>query len=230
MLMASFGIDLYDDEAGTLQISESKLADFFAWLKYAVDQGALPGDLTDWSWDEVHQAFRGEDSFMKFHGIWNVPPQQEAMNLPDAETYFHKIGWLNSPPAEKGGRSANLSHPIVYAVNPDSEHKDLAALLVAIAIQSYFNTEHAVTTAHTSIHYSQAAMPAYQQAWYLAAATPMLARATFLPNHPDIALFNAIIFKGIQSVETGRLDPKEAAAFVIDELDADLGGTVAILD
>ena len=73
-------------------------------------------------------------------------------------------------------------------------------------------------------------MPAYKEAWSLAAATPMLARATFMPNHPDIGPFNAIIYKGIQGVETGRIDPKEAVAFVLDELEAELGDSVVLID
>ncbi len=231
MLMASFGIDLYDEDQNKLQISESKLADFFTWVKYAVDQGVLPDNITAWSWDEVHQAFRGEDSFMKFHGIWNVPTQQEVMNLPDAEAYFHKIGWLNSPAAEKGGQPANLSHPIIYVVSATSEHPELAAYLVGLASQPYLNTEHAVTTGHTPINYGQQSMPRFvEDGWALRAGAPMLKYSTFMPNHAQIGPYNAIIYKGLQAVETGRLDPKEAAVFVVDEMESELGDDVIILD
>ncbi len=231
MAMASFGFDPFDEESGKLQASESALAAFYGWLKYAVDQGALPENMTSWSWDSVHAAFRGGESFMKFHGIWNVNDQLEAFGISTEDEYFHKLGWVHSPAAERGGRPANLSHPIVYVVNPSSEHADLAALLVAIASQGYFNTPHAVTTNHTPINFSQAAMPRFvEEGWSLRAGTPMLEYATFMPNHTRIGEFNAVIYKGIQGVETGRLSPEEGAAFVVEELESELGGDVVILD
>jgi inositol-phosphate transport system substrate-binding protein len=231
MLMASFGIDLYDEEQNKLQIAQSKLTHFFKWLKYSVDAGALPANMTAWSWDEVHASFRADKtSFMKFHGIWNVPPQLEARGL-DKDTYFKEIGWLNSPPEEKGGKPANLSHPIIYVVSAKSEHPELAAYIVGLASQSYLNTEHAVTTGHTPINHSQASMPRFiEDGWALRAGTPMLKYSTFMPNHSMIGQYNAIIYKGIQAVETDRLSPEDAAAFVVEEMESELGDEVMIQD
>ena len=72
MLMKSFGIDQYDAEAGKLQMSESKLAAFFEWLKYSVDQGVIPANMTAWSWDEVHASFRHRQD-----GVHQVPRHLE---------------------------------------------------------------------------------------------------------------------------------------------------------
>ncbi len=91
-------------------------------------------------------------------------------------------------------------------------------------------TGHAVTTSHIAIQHGQTAMPAYRAAWSLLAATPMLKRSTFLPNHVMIGQYNAVIYKGIQGVETGRLSVEEGADFIIDELQAELGEEVDILD
>lgn len=231
MIMASFGIDLYDEEQGKLQMSESRLAAFYDWLKYSVDAGVIPSNMTAWSWDEVHASFRQDKtSFIKFHGIWNVPAQLETRGL-DKDTYFNEIGWMHAPAGEQGGEPANLSHPIIYAVSPLSEHAELAAYVVGLASQPVLNTEHAVTTGHTPITYGQAAMPKFiEEGWALQAGTPMLEYATFMPNHARIGEYNAIHFKGIEAVETGQLDPKEAAAFVVEELEAELGDDVIILD
>ncbi len=231
MLMASFGIDLYDEAQAKLQMSESKLAAFFDWLKYAVDQGVLPENMTTWEWDAVHAAFRTERStFMKFHGIWNIPPQMEARGFTTEDEYFDAIGWLHSPAAEKGGTPANLSHPIIYVVSPTSEHPELAAYLVGLASQNYLNTEHAVTTGHTPINYGQAAMPKFiEEGWALRAGTPMLKYSTFMPNHAKIGQYNATTYLGIQAVETGRMEPKDAATFVVEELQNELGNDVIIL-
>jgi inositol-phosphate transport system substrate-binding protein len=231
MLMKSFGIDQYDADAGKLQMSESKLAAFFEWLKYSVDQGVIPANMTAWSWDEVHASFRTEKSaFIKFHGIWNVPAQLEARGL-TKDTYFNEIGWTHSPAAEQGGEPANLSHPIIYVVSAKSEHPELAAYLIGLASQNVLNTEHAVTTGHTPINYGQAAMPRFiEDGWALRAGAPMLKYASFMPNHASIGQYNAILFKGIEAVETGRLEPADAAAFVVEELEAELGDDVIILD
>jgi inositol-phosphate transport system substrate-binding protein len=148
----------------------------------------------------------------------------------DEAGYFQKIGWIHAPAAEKGGEPKNLSHPIVYVVNPQSENAELAAMLVAFATLPYYNIQHAVTTAHTAVTHGTSAMPAYQEAWYLNAATPMLARSTFIPNHPDFGRYNGILFKALQGVETQRLSPEEAVQFLEDELSNELGDKLMIVD
>ena len=103
-------------------------------------------------------------------------------------------------------------------------------MLVAYATLPYYNTQHAVTTAHTGILHGQASMPDYEDAWYLQAATPMLARSTFIPNHPDFGRYNGILFKALQGVETGRLTPEEAVEFLEDEMSNELGDELKVVD
>ena len=232
MVMASFGIDLYNDEEAKLQITRSGLIDYYSWLADCVAKGALPADMTTYSWDSVHAAFRQEKALSKFHGIWNLGPQLEAFGLgpEDSEAYFNKVTWINAPAAEKGGTPKNLSHPIIYVV-ADTPNKDLAAMIVALASQHVPNTKHAVGTNHTPINYGQASMPEFQQkGWGLVAGIPLLSYAEFMPNHPKIGQYNAITYQGVQAVETGEMSPEEAADFVIEELEIELGDDVIILD
>ncbi|MEO0912147.1 MAG: extracellular solute-binding protein [Pseudomonadota bacterium] len=230
MAMASFGIDIYNDEEAKLQITKQGLEDYYAWLKYCVDNGSLPADMTTYSWDSTHAAFRGGDAMGKFHGIWNVGAQMEAFGLANADEYFDKITWIHAPAGEKGGEPKNLSHPIVYIVG-DTEKKDLAAMLVAMASQHVPNTAHAVTTNHTPIKFGQTAMPEFiEKGWALIAGTPMLKYAEFMPNHAKIGQYNAITYTGVQAVETGEMSPEEAADMVIEELEIELGDDVIILD
>ena len=70
MAMASFGIDIYNEDEAKLQITKQGLTDYYGWLKYCVDNGSLPADMTTYSWDSTHAAFRGGDALGKFHGIW----------------------------------------------------------------------------------------------------------------------------------------------------------------
>ncbi len=231
MILASFGFDPFDERSGKLQASRAALTEFLRWIAHNVEQGVTPANNTALSWDTVNVLLPQGKAFIKLHGVWDVPRQiRYGIADDNAEAYFKTVGWLHAPPAKRGGAPANLSHPIVYLVNPRSPNAELAALLVAIASQSYFNTGHAVSTGHTAITHGQTAMPAYRAAWALQAATPMLARSIFMPNHPGIGLFNAAIFKGLQGVETGRLAPEEGARFIIDELEAELGDEVVIID
>ena len=230
MAMASFGIDIYNDDEAKLQITKKGLTDYYTWLGYCVDNGSLPADMTTWSWDSTHAAFRSGEAMGKFHGIWNVGAQLEAFGLTGKDDYFHKITWINAPAGVKGGEPKNLSHPIVYIVG-DTENKDLAAQLVAMASQHVPNTRHAVGTNHTPINFGQVAMPEFiEGGWALIAGTPMLKYAEFMPNHASIGQYNAITYTGVQAVETGEMTPKEAAEMVIEELEIELGDDVIILD
>jgi len=230
MAMASFGIENYNKAEAKLQITGEGLTKFYGWLQYCVDNGSLPADMTTWSWDSTHAAFRGGDAMGKFHGIWNVGAQMESFGLTGADDYFNKIGWINAPAGEKGGAPSNLSHPIVYVVG-DTPNKELAALLVGMASQHVPNTAHAVGTNHTPINYGQTAMPEFiEKGWALVAGTPMLKYAGFMPNHPKIGQHNAIVYTGIQAVETGEMSPEEATEMVLEELEVELGDDVIILD
>jgi len=230
MLTQAFGDDPYDKQAGKLQASKSALRGFYTWVKYCTDKKALSANNTSMSWDAIEQAsFGGEEALVFFHGVWQVTNQMKAFNMKGKDEYFRKYTWINAPAGKKGGKPANLSHPIAYAVSAKSKNKDLAAYIVALASQAYPNMRHAVSTNHTPINYGEQAMPeVVDKGWALVAATPMLKYASFMPNHPKIGQYNSIIFKGIQGVETGRLNAEKAADFVIDELQNELGKDVVI--
>jgi len=231
MSMASFGFVPMDQESGKLQASKTALAEFLKWIDWNAKNGVTPKNNTAMTWDTINHLLPEGKTFIKHHGVWDVPRQIRFGVSEDSEqAYFKTVGWMHSPAAKKGGEPKNLSHPIVYCVNPQSKNAELAALLVAIASQPFFNTEHAITTGHTAINYGQASQPAYQESWALRAATPMLNRSTFMPNHTEIGPFNAAIYKGIQGVETGRLTPEEGAEFIVEELQAELGDEVRIID
>ncbi|MDQ6781454.1 MAG: extracellular solute-binding protein [Candidatus Eremiobacteraeota bacterium] len=230
MLTETFGLESYDKAAAKLQISKAALKDFYTWVKYCVDKKALSPTNTAMSWDAIEQAaMGGEESLVFFHGVWRVTDQMKALKLGGKDDYLKKYTWINAPAGKKGGKPANLSHPIVYAVSAKSKNKELAAYIVALASQPVPNTRHAVTTNHTPINYGQQSMPeVVEKGWALVAATPMLKYASFMPNHPKIGQYNSIIFKGIQGIETGRLNAQAATDFVVGEMENELGKDVVI--
>src|SRR6266700_4950939 len=180
MLTEAFGDDPYDKQAGKLQTSKTALRSFFTWVKYCTDKKALSANNSSMSWDAIEQAsFGGEEALVFFHGVWRGTNQMKAFNMKGKEEYFRKYTWINAPAGKKGGKPANLSHPIAYAVSAKSKNKDLAAYIVALASQPYRNLQHAVSTNHTPINYGEQAMPELvDKGWALVAATPMLKYAS----------------------------------------------------
>ena len=149
----------------------------------------------------------------------------------DEAGYFQKIGWLHAPAADKGGEPKNLSHPIVYIVNPKSQQRpargDARRLRHAALLQ---HPARGRLGAHRRSSTAQASMPAYKEAWYLKAATPMLARSTFIPNHPDFGRYNGILFKALAGRRDRRLSPEEAVEFLEDELSNELGDNLKVVE
>jgi inositol-phosphate transport system substrate-binding protein len=235
MTLASFGVRFIDEESGKLLLPKAEMEQALAWFEKNAATGITPKNNTAMSWDEIQTAFKQEKAFIFHQGVWAVAEWQlgdaKGATWPtDADGYFRKIGWTRAPAGEKRGEPKNLSHPIVYVVNPRSERARLAAQLVAYATLPYYNTRHAVGSAHTGILHGQLSMTDYQRAWYLQAATPMLARSTFIPNHPDFGRYNGILFKALQGVETGRLSAEEAVDFLEDELSNELGDKLKVVD
>lgn len=228
MTMAAFGVKYLDPASGKLLLPKAEMKTALEWFAWNANNGVTPPNNTAMNWDEIQGGFKTEKTFIYHQGVWATKEwmlgDAKGATWPTDEAgYFHKIGWIHAPAAAKGGQPANLSHPIVYVVNPKSANASLAAMLVAYATLPYYNVQHAVGSAHLAITNGEAEMPAYKEAWYLAAATPMLGRATFIPNHPDFGRYNGILFKALQGVETGRLSPDEAINFLEDELTNELG-------
>lgn len=234
MTFAAFGAKFMDDASGQLLLPMQAMRKGLEWYAWNAANGVTPKNNTSMTWDEIQTAFKSEQAFIFHQGVWAVGEWQagdgKGYTWPKDEAgYFKKIGWLHAPAEVKGGQPANLSHPIVYVVNPKSKNAEIAALLVAYASLPYYNTKHAATTAHTAITHGQKSMPEYVNAWYLQAATPMLARSTFLPNHPDFGRYNSVLFKALQGVETGWLPVAKAMEFLEDEMTNELKNGVKVI-
>jgi len=234
MTFATFGVRFEEPDTGKLLLPRAEMLKALEWYDWMARNGATPENNSAMSWDDIQNAFKQERAFAYHHGVWTMDWQLgEAMGgtwPTDQEGYFNKIGWIHAPAAEKGGEPTNLSHPIVYVVNPQSEHAELAAQVVAIATLPYYNTLHAVDSYHTGILNGQASMPDYEAIWPLAAASDLIERSTFMPNHPEFGRYNIVLFTALQGVETGRLTPEEAIDFMADEMEVELGDELVVVD
>ena len=227
MIFEAFGAKFMNDQ-GKLILTKKAVKDALTWFATNVKEGVTPANITAMPFDSIQQAFKQEKAFMYHHGVWTTAQFQlgNAMGAEwptDEAGYFHKIGWIAAPPAVKGVKPTNLSHPIVYVVNPKGDHPDLAASLVAHATLPYFNVQHAVGSAHLGVLNSESGMLEYKADWAIADAVPMLKYTSYMPNHPKFARYNGVLFQALQGVETGRLTPDAAIDFLDGELQNQLG-------
>lgn len=186
----------------------------------------LDGDWTSW-----HTGVSGGDVLFAFGGSWNWA-DWAANYVADlgGETYlFENFGAAPIPGMGAGtGAPITLTHPLVYMVSSQSEHPDLALLLISKATTKELNTPYAVDSGHLGILNSQADYAPYTSARFLSDVLPLLNFTTFLPNSPHWSAWSEAYFLGIQAVESGDLTASEALDVVLDQLQNELGDNVEI--
>jgi inositol-phosphate transport system substrate-binding protein len=158
---------------------------------------------------------------------WHVNYLQDV----GGEDYlFENVGFAPIPANEEGtGDPITLTHPLVYMVSSQSEHPDLALLLISKATVKELNTDYAVASGHLGVLKSQADYPPYTTAKFLSATLPLLEYTTFLPNSPYWSAYSEAYYLGIQAVESGDLKPEEAVEVVVERLQNELGDNVKIV-
>ncbi len=142
---------------------------------------------------------------------WMLGDAKGATWPTDEAGYFHKIGWIHAPAAREGRPAGNLSHPIVYVVNPKSRTRRSrrdARRLSRRCPTTTSSTRSARPPRHPN---GERSMPAYKEAWYLARGDADA--GAFRPSSPTTrtsAATTASSSRRLQGVETGRLSPDEA--------------------
>jgi len=229
MLLAGFGQESFQDSTGRMMLDQAALLRTLEWIKSANDSGVLSSTNFTMSWSAIHSAFIDGEAFVKFHGIWGVPAMLESGNFGDDEaSYFNKIGWTDMPSFEVGGKSANLTHPLAWAVSSKSPHQEIATDLVAAAVSPEIYTKWAEQRSFMAIYNQQLDFESYKAAWVPANGVKLLENAISMPIHPDVGVFTSIIFKSIEGVGTGRISPEDGVKFVVEEVKAELGDKVVV--
>ena len=227
MLMRAHGGEAQGRD-GRLQASREVLRAMFRGVADNVADGVTPAHNTTMTWSAINAAFLEERAFIKVHGIWDVRRQiASGLVEDDPEAYFRAIAWLNMPPAAKGGAPTNFSHPFVYGVNPKTPRRDLAVRLIGHALSPDLNRRAADYSRMLGV-YSEAksARPPAAEGgarWESAAAASLLPHAVFMPSHRKIGQYTEILFRGVESVETGRKTPDAAAHMAMRDFATELG-------
>jgi inositol-phosphate transport system substrate-binding protein len=136
-----------------------------------------------------------------------------------AEIYLKDLGgemyaWENFgfgliPAAEKGDKPNSLTHPLahplVYVINSQCKHQDLALALLRI-LQS-----------QTEYKFYKGSCLLSEALFY------MLDYTTFLPNSPYWGTYSTITYEALAEVVSGTFTPEEAVDFVVEGLNRELG-------
>ncbi|MGV2986748.1 extracellular solute-binding protein [Vibrio sp. E150_011] len=231
MNMRSFGFQAQDSETGKLMVNQQALTDFLTWIDSNVKNNVTPKNNTSMSWDVIHRAFGEGEAFAKIHGIWGVP-QMISMGISEdsEESYFSNVGWMNIPSAVKGEKPFNMSHPLSMSVSPKTEDKELAVRLIGELLKAKNYTPMATSAGYLAIHNKEQQSEAYQDAWVSRRGSELLANSDVLamPIHPSLAKYNDILFRGIQGVESGRLNAVDATKFVVERMEMEMSDDIII--
>ncbi len=221
MLMRAHGGEALGAD-GRLQAAPRILRAMFKSVADNVAKGVTPAHNTAMTWSAINAAFVEERAFIKVHGIWDVRRQIASGMVDDnPESYFRSIAWLNMPPADHGGAPVNFSHPFVYGVSAQTRRRDLAVRLIGHAISPDLNRQAAAHSRMLGVHAD--ARKAQAARWESAAAARLLPHAVFMPSHRKIGQYTEILFRGVESVETGRKSPRAAAEMAMRDFITELG-------
>ena len=197
----------------------------------AVARDILVNTRLDGDWGSWHNGVAFGDVLFWYGGSWQWAEWAELFvaDLGGEEYLFDNVGF-GPFPAIAGGANipTSLTNPFAYMVSSDTEHVDLALLVISKATTTELNTEHAVTSGHLGILQSQATFEPYTSAVFLSEVAPILEFTTFQPNSPFFAAWTSAYYLGINAVVSGERDPAGAVDLVVAQLEAELGSDVII--
>ena len=214
-LILAYGGRLQDEPSGKLVLSRAATLDFLTLLhdlvyKYQV----TPASMTNTPWRSVHGGFGGEGKVLFWlGGSWNGAGYIQDYGVPAAD-FFNRMDWGLVPAGRKGGKALTLSHPIIYVVSARSKEKELAFRVVTEASSADLNATHALHSFNLPVRKAVTQIPAFKANVWLSRATELLPYTSFIPNHEDWGKYDQIVYEAMQAVETNRLTPDKALAFV----------------
>ena len=230
MWYSAFGGQDFDPATGKLVFDREGALRYYSWLKEAVDAGVLESDRLDNSWDRFHQTITGgDDGEVLFFsgGTWNWAEwaTQHVADRGGVDWLFDHFGFAPQPAWQAGGKPVTLSNPQAYMVSANSQHKDLAAQLLAYTTVPDLDAEHAVGSGHLPI---LTTTPSTVSNRFIKEVSYLLDFTTFVPSDADLGKWQDALFQGVSAVESGDLAPQEAVDVVVSLMQSQLGDKVDI--
>lgn len=210
--LLEFGVDCYNPETGNLELDKSSLLAFYQWHKEMVDQGVIPPEPPGWS--TIHGTFAEGKTFVTMASHVGTPAEWKAKyGLSDAAVE-NDLGFLPFPPTEEvkatGGEAVSVSDIPLYFVTTQSEHPELAMLLIMFATFAEPCALHSSHTARPPYRWAALYHPLVVEDSYLQRTAPSARAVVPVPIHPQIWSFVERIFEGIKGVEAGVVSPEQA--------------------
>lgn len=223
MLLSGFGARIEDPVSGRLVVDRAPTLQMLEWLHAAAQTGAINPATTQMDWSAIHSQFvNGRALF--FIGAahywleWQQNSYHERLGNVDQAYLSDHVGFMLFPAARPGAAPFTLAHPMSYVINRKSAHADVLMDLVRTATDPNLQVRHSLSSGHLVALDSAVVMSEYQAVEFLQAVAPMLAYSQAMPNHPDFMKYRRAVFKVIQGVETGLLDPVQALTLLEQQL------------
>jgi inositol-phosphate transport system substrate-binding protein len=226
----SAGGDLLD-ASGALIYDKAAALMVYELVGEAVERDILVSTRLDGDWTNWNTGVAIGDVLFWFGGSWQWADWAVnfVADLGGEQYLFDNVGFGPIPALAAGtNQPTSLTHPLIYMVSSDTEHVDLALLVISKATTKELNTEYAVASGHLGILKSQADYAPYTDAVFLSQVGSILEFTTFLPNSPFFSAWSEAYYLGISAVESGDLTPAEAVDVVVDQLENELGDNVII--
>ena len=207
--LLEFGIDCYNSETGNLELERGKLLAFFQWHKEMVEQGVIPPEPPTWS--TIHGTFVEGKTFATLASHVGTPAEWKAKYGLTDEALENDLGFLPFPPTEAakaaGGKAVSVSDIPLYFVTSQSQHPELAKLLIMFATSPEACAIHSAYSLRPP--YRKSALDLLTDVEYVLRVAPSAQAVVPVPIHPRIWDFVGRIFEGIKGVEAGVVSPEQ---------------------
>ncbi len=219
------------DDSGALIYDKAAALKAYEIAGDAVSRNILVDTRLDGDWDSWHNGVALGNVLFWFAGSWQWAEWAELFvaDLGGEEYLFENVGF-GPIPALAGGANTpiTLTNPFNYMVSSDTEHLDLAVLVISKATTKELNTESALLSGKLAILESQVDYEPYTSARFQSEMAPILEFTTFQPNSPFYSAWSEAYYLGIRAVISGEVTPEEAVELAVSQLEAELGDNVII--
>jgi inositol-phosphate transport system substrate-binding protein len=219
------------DDSGALIYDKAAALKAYEIAGDAVSRNILVDTRLDGDWDSWHNGVALGNVLFWFAGSWQWAEWAELFvaDLGGEEYLFENVGF-GPIPALAGGANTpiTLTNPFNYMVSSDTEHLDLAVLVISKATTKELNTESALLSGKLAILESQVDYEPYTSARFQSEMAPILEFTTFQPNSPFYSAWSEAYYLGIRAVISGEVTPEEAIELAVSQLEAELGDNVII--
>lgn len=216
------GGQMQDKESGKLVLVKDALAKHYQVHFDAVRTNKItPENMLGTEGRLWHETVTSGKVLFYNAGTWTWKDWQATYKVAEQDLWDN-VGFTLVPAAGKGGKPVTLSHPLVYMVSANSKNPELAFRVIANATTPELNSKHSVQSAHLAILKSQINDATYKTDKFLLATGYMLDYTTFIPNHPKFGQYDEVLYRLLSAVESGQMQPAQAADVAIDELRSQL--------